>query len=644
MSQPYFFNHSIRNLIVAFCEAFKDVHVKRYDDEGNVSKDILVPIKFGPFAKTFMRRTEDGSMQRYYTQLPTMSVTLQGFSFSAERSRSSMVRRYLPKPDFDFCNPDKVLTDMMPSPWDVNFTLHIKTESFVDFTQIVEQIAPWFNPSCYLQVKEFNTINLNRNVRITLNGLNTEFTEPVEEEGKRYVNGTMEFTADYQFYKPLSDSSVIEKIRMHYGYEPDYNLGEDYETDGELWKSISATNVSGTSSKGELDGGYISNPLIIDEELGYMKYKTSADDAGHSSKTVPEHGKFRKRGDHLYEITYAKYPDLSSVTSGSDDLDIAEQGCAACENGNFVGRNLDLVCSSACDIVVHTTKTEDRFASVALCGGVINWNSDFLHTGMNGDEEQFGLVPWAVMDGINENGVFVCSLTVPVGQGDNNPTSGTNQSAEESLNLQFIPRYILDNAESVEDAITKLNSLNITNELYDFFKYRERGFEAHFLVSDDERTVVVEFVNNNLVVNDVNVATNFYESNEDHLHSRGKERFGILEEGITSATNASNMMKLLETVKYSNAYTNEQDNFWWTDHYGSLTDKETGETIDITNENVDQYKDKIVESCVGYNPDTEDRTLGWKKTWHSVVYNKKNMSFDLCRGEDYTKTYRFTLT
>lgn len=276
MAQPYYFNHSIRNLLVAFISAFNSIHVKRYDDNGEISKDILVPIKFGPMSKYYQRRTEDGSMKRYYVQLPTMAVTLNGFSFSNERSASSRVRRYLPKPEFDYTNPDKVLTDMMPSPWDVTFTLHIKTESFMDFTQIVEQIAPWFNPSCYLQVKEFNTKNLNRNVRVTLEGLDTEFTEPVEEEGKRYVNGTMTFKADYWFYKPLGEAGVIEKIRMHYGYEPDYNLGEDYETDGVLWSSVSATEMSATSSKGILDGSYLCNPLMTDEDLGFVNYQTSA--------------------------------------------------------------------------------------------------------------------------------------------------------------------------------------------------------------------------------------------------------------------------------------------------------------------------------------------------------------------------------
>ena len=286
MSQAYFFNHSIRNLLVAFMSAFNNIHVKRYDDEGNVSKDILVPIKFGPMSKYFQRRTEDGSMKRYYVQLPTMAVMLNGFSFAADRSTSSRVRRYLSNPEYfdtvneltDASDPQRVITDMMPTPCDTSFSLHIKTESFMDFTQIVEQIAPWFNPSCYLQVKEFNSHNLNRNVCVTLEGLETEFTEPVEEEGKRYVNGTMNFKADYWFYKPIGNAGVIEKIKMHYGYEPDFNLGEDYETDGVLWPSVSGTEMTGTSSKGELDGKFISQPVITTDELGFVNYMTSAEE------------------------------------------------------------------------------------------------------------------------------------------------------------------------------------------------------------------------------------------------------------------------------------------------------------------------------------------------------------------------------
>ena len=53
---PYFFNKTLRNLIVGFQTLFNNVTIKRYDDEGNVVKEIPVPLKFGPMHKYYMPR------------------------------------------------------------------------------------------------------------------------------------------------------------------------------------------------------------------------------------------------------------------------------------------------------------------------------------------------------------------------------------------------------------------------------------------------------------------------------------------------------------------------------------------------------------------------------------------------------------
>ena len=233
----YFYSSSIRRLLVAFMTTFSNVYVRRFDDSGLKTKghykEILVPIKFGPMSKYFQRRTEDASGQRYYIQLPTMAVTFSSMSFDADRSTSPKQRRHLLPPSQYSC-PLNFLTDMMPTPWNINFNLDIKTESFQDFCQIVEQIVPWFNPSIYIRVKEFETVNLERDIQVDLNGLSTDITEEVEEDSKRYVSGTLEFTAKAWMYKPISTiDDMIYNIHTHYGFDPDFNVpGENFETNG----------------------------------------------------------------------------------------------------------------------------------------------------------------------------------------------------------------------------------------------------------------------------------------------------------------------------------------------------------------------------------------------------------------------------
>ena len=253
----YFYSSSIRRLLVAFMSTFANIYVRRYDDSGLKTKghykEILVPLKFGPMSKYFQRRTEDASGKRQYIQLPTMAVTFGGFQFSSARSVSSKVRRFMLDPD-KYKYPDDFLSDCMPSPWDIELNLAIKTESFQDFCQIIEQIVPWFNPSIYLHVKEYENVDINRDIQVTLNGLSTEITEEVEEDGKRYVSGSLSFTAAAQMYKPLAaTSNMIKFINTHYGFDPDFDVnGENYRTTGIYKEELPEIEAKGTVTKGEI--------------------------------------------------------------------------------------------------------------------------------------------------------------------------------------------------------------------------------------------------------------------------------------------------------------------------------------------------------------------------------------------------------
>jgi hypothetical protein len=258
----YFYNSSLKNLTIAMMSLFNDINVKRYGDDGIETKTIRVPIKFGPQSKYYQSRTEDASGQRYYIQLPALSIVPNGFAFNSGRSTSSKEPRALLNPE-QYENPDEFLVDMMPSPWDVNFSVGIRTESFQDFSQIIEQIIPFFAPSVYLRVKEFNTVNLERDIKVTLNGLSPEFTDSLEQDERREVNGTLDFTAEAFFYGPITSAAIIEKITTQYGLNPNHNVIDTYMTSA---LPISAAQLITTS--GTVTSGIIEKPPV--DEYGYV--------------------------------------------------------------------------------------------------------------------------------------------------------------------------------------------------------------------------------------------------------------------------------------------------------------------------------------------------------------------------------------
>jgi len=218
----YFYNRTIENLVVAMQSLFNDITVKRYDDHRNVVKELKVPLKFGPLHKFYMRRMEDGTMKRYYIQLPTMAMTITSLQFDAGRSKAQRERRYLLAEDAEVTDEtiNNFMSDLMPVPWNVGFKIEIRTESFQDWCQIAEQIIPWFDPSCTLRIKEFNSVNMERDVKVTLDGLSPEFQEEMGNEDTRSVNGSLEFTAEMNFYKPITNAAIIKKIKATYGVDP----------------------------------------------------------------------------------------------------------------------------------------------------------------------------------------------------------------------------------------------------------------------------------------------------------------------------------------------------------------------------------------------------------------------------------------
>lgn len=265
----FFYSNTIKNLVISMQTLFNNINIKRYDDNGNVSKTIKVPLKFGPMSKYYMHRTEDGSSKRYYVQTPSMSITMKGFTYSTDRSVSSKEQRSLINP-INYDNPSEFLIDMMPSPWDVEFQLDILTQSFQDFCQIVEQIIPFFNPSVYLRVKEFNSVNLERDIRVTLQSMSPEFTEEIDNESRRYVNGSLNLTADAWFYKPITDAKIIKEIKSSYGFMPNLQLEESYTTSAIDTSSTSAYTLSGTMTSGAI------YPNTTSGDFAYLNYMTEA--------------------------------------------------------------------------------------------------------------------------------------------------------------------------------------------------------------------------------------------------------------------------------------------------------------------------------------------------------------------------------
>jgi len=221
--EQFYYPETIKGVTVAFLDVFNQIIVKKYDKDRNFVKDIKVPIQFGPIEKAHHDRLENHHFDtnnvergnRFYQSLPRMSVTMDGLAYNADRAYGVNEDRYWKGEELD-TNDEIIFQDYQPTPCDINFTLHIKTDSMDYFAQIMENILPFFNPAIQLRVREFSFLNIERDLKMNLNSVNTDFIEDMNNEDTKYCNASLSFTVEAYVYRPWSHASIIKVINSRY--------------------------------------------------------------------------------------------------------------------------------------------------------------------------------------------------------------------------------------------------------------------------------------------------------------------------------------------------------------------------------------------------------------------------------------------
>ena len=221
------------------------------------------------------------------------------------------------------------------------------------------------------------------------------------------------------------------------------------------------------------------------------------------------------------------------VKTGKDDF-----GCSAItvktpDGGVLMGRNFDY--PSANGMILHTIP--DRGYE-----SITTFNVEFYRFGEDYKPEGFknkymalaGL--FVALDGINEKGLAVADLMA----GD---STLTNQRTDKpDLTTTAAIRYMLNNAANVDEALKLLNSIDM---------HSDNGFAHHYAIADASgRSVVVEYVNNQMVVVESPVVANHYlcEAKKNVGLIKGDHRYEQLCERYDEAGGVMTLKQLNEAI------------------------------------------------------------------------------------------------
>ena len=159
----------------------------------------------------------------------------------------------------------------------------------------------------------------------------------------------------------------------------------------------------------------------------------------------------------------------------------------------IMGRNYDW---QQCTAMIVHLKPENGYESISttsleFIGLDDSWNPNNIT-----EKSKTLAAIYAPVDGINEKGLCIADLVA----GDNEHTNQDTDKIDITTTMSI--RLILDKAATTEEAIELLKKYDMNSSI---------NFAHHFAISDASgKSVVVEYINNQIYVTETDVVTNHY--------------------------------------------------------------------------------------------------------------------------------------
>lgn len=258
------------------------------------------------------------------------------------------------------------------------------------------------------------------------------------------------------------------------------------------------------------------------------------------------------------------------------------------EGGTLFGRNFDW---QSCEALVVRLSPSDSYASISTV------NMDFIRSGYGAefsqlpDEIRTRIALYAPLDGMNENGLAV-SVNMIQDSARINQNTG-----KPDLTTTTAVRLLLNKAGSVEEALTLLGQYDMHSSM---------GMMVHFALADKTgRSVVVEYIDHEMIVTDTPVVTNFYLSEGE-------------KQGIGTAQSHTRYEILMERLSKDKIMDMDQVR----DALDSVSKDNFGEEASLPHERSAE---------------------GFESTEWSIVFNLNNGEARYYHRENYEDSYLFTV-
>jgi hypothetical protein len=170
-----------------------------------------VPLAYGPRQKWLTRLNEDADLSKTVAiTLPRIGFEIQNLQYDPNRKLNRVQKFKKVKSAKD----DRLDSQYMPVPYNLNLQLYVMAKESDDSLQIIEQILPYFQPDYTLTINDMADMGIKRDVPIVLNSIGYEDNYQGDFETRRALIYTLDFTAKFYLYGPVTSQAVIKTVQV----------------------------------------------------------------------------------------------------------------------------------------------------------------------------------------------------------------------------------------------------------------------------------------------------------------------------------------------------------------------------------------------------------------------------------------------
>ena len=202
----------MRKVVVAFGTMFNDINLVRTNNAGEVTQTMKVPLAYGPKQKWLTRLREDPNLtKKVAVTLPRIGFEIQTISYDSTRKLNSIQKL---KKVNSSAQGKTMSQQFMPVPYNMDFQMAVMAKNSDDALQIVEQILPFFQPDYTVTLNDNTAMGTTRDVPIVLTNVGYEDNYEADLITRRAIIYTLDFTAKFYLYGPVTDQKVIKTVQV----------------------------------------------------------------------------------------------------------------------------------------------------------------------------------------------------------------------------------------------------------------------------------------------------------------------------------------------------------------------------------------------------------------------------------------------